>query len=401
MSRAEYRSTTLSMVERHCLHALELYEAGVPRDRSVFHRGTAAHAMLQSAGEEAEKLGRQLAEHERGILANGLLVALTTHGRDFEGDPEPPLPELPAAEGIELAMRFLEENGDPRGAFEVGYAMDRDGKPCAYDQAWYRAILDHEAVEEVDGGLQTALVITDYKSFWSAGPELLKSRQIKGQAVLAWLHGRADDVDEIRLRIANLQSGGFYTETIYVRHESGTEMLERWRDELLAFVEGIEKERQAGGGFAARTGPNCYGCPYAAGQCVVFRDMLAREELPETAEDRARLFAVVDQRRNQLFAVCKADSDGGAVAVDGKALGTFAVEQAVLAEGAHAELAAEWEGKNGDVSSLLYGLKLGSGNLKSLARSLFPRDTEAQENWLKGRLTTKVGSRFEWRDDES
>lgn len=397
-ARPEYRSTTLAMVERHCLHALELYETGVPRDRSVFHRGTAAHAMLQAAGEEAEKLDRQLTEDERGVLANGLLVALTTHGRDFEGEPEPPLPEIPVAEGIELALRWLDENGDPRGAFEVGYAMDRDGKPCDYGKAWYRAILDHECIEEVDGGLQTALIITDYKSYWSADASLLKSRQIKGQAVLAWLHGRAEGVDEIRLRIANLQSGGFYTETIYIQHESGAELLERWRDELLAFVEGIEKERTAAGGFTPRPGPNCYGCPYARGQCQAFREMLALEDLPETPEDRARLFAVVDARRQQLMSVCKADADGGPIAVDGRQLGTFATETATPAEGAHAALAAEWVESNGDVSSLLYGLKIGSGNLKALARSLCPRDTEAQAAWLEGRLTTKTGSKFEWRE---
>ena len=392
-----YRSTTLRLVERHCPAALGFYEQGAPADYSMTERGTAAHHVLQEAGERADQLDRALTEDERHALASEVVVRLTTEGRSFDGQPEPPLSLQMAREGAELAVEWLAEHNERPGQYELALAIDKEGKGVPYDspKAWYRGILDTVFTEEY---LERVLVIRDYKSFYSAGEALLHGVQMQGQAVLAVGNGlHLDDYDVLRLEIGNLRTRVIHKHDVYLRHSSGEETLRRWRLHLVRLTAGLEKVRRPDGSFPASPGPCCAGCPYL-GNCEDARRYYDGEGLPATKTERARALAVVEARREQIREACKADCDNGPVSVDGKLLGFHVTDTETPDDMIGMTLETEWKKRGGNVAGLIYAMKPTTEGLRSVARQLFPGDREAQEQWLKPMLTTKPRTEFGFRD---
>lgn len=391
-----YRSTTLRLVERHCPKALQFYEENTPADYSATERGTAAHHVLQDAGTRADQLDRALTEDERHALASEVVAKLTTEGRSFDGSPEPPLSLQMAREGAELAVEWLAEHGERPGQYELPLAIDAQGKGVPYDspKAWYRGILDTTFYEEL---LERVLVVRDYKSYYSAGEALLHGVQMRGQAVLAVANGLAEDCDVLRLEIGNLRTRIIHSHELYLRHTSGEEALRRWRLHLVRLVSGLEKVRKRDGGFPAAPGPCCAGCPYL-GNCDAARAYYDGEGLPDSKADRARALAVVEARREQIRDACKADCDNGHVSVDGKLLGFHVQTTETPDELIGMTLETEWRKKGGDTAGLIYAMKPTAYSVRSVARRLFPKDTAAQEAWVKQFLTTKPRTTFGFRD---
>jgi hypothetical protein len=391
------RSTTLRMMERHCAHALELYEHGHRGDTSATEAGTAAHSLIHAAGMEADRLDRALTESERHDLARAVMVKLTTEGRSFDGVPEPPL-SLPSVQrGLALALDWIAEHGEQAGEYELPLAMNMHGKAVPYGPgAWYRGVLDHTHVESQ---LEIVRVLRDYKSYYSAGYPELRGIQLRGQAVLADANGLLDDCDELRLEVANLQTKAIVSEVLYLRHATGRETLDRWRLNLVRIIEGLERQRGPNGELPASPGPRCHGCPFI-GICEAAGEYLASEGLPPTKEERARLYGVLEARRKQVRNALKGDAATMPVEVEGKILGFHSELVHKPAELIGQRLASEWAGSGGDAPGLIYALKLTGANLRAVAKRLFPKQREEQEAWLKPLLRPAWRTKFDWRNVE-
>jgi hypothetical protein len=303
---------------------------------------------------------------------------------------------LPAVQaGLDLALEWLAEHGEQGGRFEVPLAMDRDGKAAPYGPgAWYRGVLDHVHVEEV---LEREYVIRDYKSYWSAGYAELRGIQLRGQAVLAYANGMLDGCDTLRLEIANLRTKSIVSETLYLRHETGPATLTRWRLNLVRLIEGLERARTPDGGLPASPGPRCHGCPYI-GVCEAAGAYLDAEGLPKTRQERARLYGVLEARREQVREAVKADTNTEPTEIEGKILGFNSVGVRKAGELIGQQLASAWAGAGGDAPGLIYAMKPTSTNLTNVAKALHPKEKELQEEFLAPLLVPAWKTEFGWRN---
>ena len=140
-----WRSTTLGLAEKHCPRTLDFYEAGAPYDRSQFAVGTAAHAVLEDLGKASAARQRYFHfEEDYRDIVQETCRRLIEEGRDFEGEPEPPLPSDAVWAGRDLALSYVDERPMPPDAkYEVGLAVNRQWQLCPYDAgAWLRCRID-------------------------------------------------------------------------------------------------------------------------------------------------------------------------------------------------------------------------------------------------------------------
>lgn len=369
------RSTYLKLAERHCGYAVFLLRQGVEADWSQTQRGTAAHAMLQAAGEAANHHDRALTPAERHRMGRELVARLTTKGRKFDGVPEAPL-YLPAVrEGVALALDWLDLFGEPEGEFELPLGMTPDGKPSAYKAGWYVGILDHVREEETE--LARTLVHRDYKTFWSASEQLLHSTQVRGQAVLLHANGRTEGFDEIRMEIANMRTKQVFSETVTLGDGGDQWMLDEWRQDIVAQSRALEGVQEPS------PGPRCMDCPFLAA-CPGGADYLGRKGLGDSTEERVRELGVLEARRKQLRAALKEELGGRSIVVDGMECGFVAKEIRAPRDDLDAinELLSAWTGAGGNVEGLLYAAGLGVGQLENIGKVLYAKDKEGREDLM-------------------
>jgi hypothetical protein len=391
-----YRSTSMRLASEHCPRALDHLEVGTPYDRRQYAAGVAAHAVLQAVGEATNRAGGQLSPAELERVAGETAARLIATGRSFDGEAEPPLPADDTWLGRDLALDWIASHPiEPGAAYETGLGASPTWQPVPYDSplARYRGILDVRLVAD-DGDEESAwrtVVVRDFKSSWAAGEGELDQLQFRGYAVLAWLH--EPDVAVIRLELANLRTRKVFTREIQV-DEDGRSLLRRWRDDLQATMDALDGMSDSGGRPAV-PGRGCAGCPYL-GRCEAAREFFVAGDVPATAEARARTYAVLDARREQLGELLRADSDEAPVDIGDALVGTVGREQRCAAPEATAVLWDTWQRWGGDAPGLLRALAPSFGSLEHAVRVLYPErgDKLLREDLLDQLVDTEVKRRF-------
>lgn len=375
-----YRSTILNLLDRHCPRALDFAEAGTFRETDLFQPGIAAHAILQAIGEHGPN-----ADHRE--IADAVARQLVTVGRSFDGNPEPPMSPAAATAGRDIALRYLATHVMPVSAkYELGLAVNSKWEPVPYGSkdAYYQAILDVlETLEtESDDGYPIFTVTaTDWKSAWPTDASELETIQLKGQAALVWAH--YPSATSVVRSVVNLRTGARYSEET-VMDEDGAAVVAGWRADIGHAVAAAEV-RQADGKRTARPGAGCMGCPYLA---------ICPDSIPvsgDTPEQMAMEWMVYKAHVEALTPKLKALAEESAIVTTGGTVGYYEkTKRDILPEAARA-IASDWFlGAATDAEAgLLTALKLGSGNVDSVAKTLHPFD-RSDTAWKEKRAALMV-----------
>jgi hypothetical protein len=344
-----WRSTTLGLAEKHCPRALDFYESGAPYDRDVFAVGVAAHAVLESIGLASVAAGRYLEPEEAEAASRAVCEDMIANGRDFEGEPEPPLPSAAVWAGRDLAIAFQREIPLPYDfKYEHGLAVNRDWQLCPYGpEAWLRARIDSHGTELAswmdEGDNWPTLVVDDYKSSWASDERELDSIQRKVQALLSWrAWGEGHEV--LKLRIVNLRQRRTFETTILPNTPEGAAVMERWRLDVESEIKAREVQVGRDGRRPASPGARCLGCPYIA-QCDAARETLpllfSSDDPVQIATAYALAVAVVGRFKGPL----KQATAEGPIEIDGALVGAVPKEIRILKPAAPEKLAALWAKK--------------------------------------------------------
>lgn len=397
MNCATYSSTLLNTAARHCPRAMQFQETGEPYDRRPFEVGIAAHACLEAVGNAANEDGSEVGDERAAGVSLVCAEALIGIGRSYQGKPEPPLSPDAVFAGRELALNWLaREPMQPGGRFEVGIAVDRHWRVVPYydERAWLRGILDVVRVgaREDEESSAAFVVVRDYKSAWSAGEDELLTLQRKIQACLAWATWGAD-AQAIRLEVVNLRTLRCHAAEYWPT--DGDVTLDEWRREIEVALLAYDSMRSAPGGLPAIVGGGCYGCPWAM-RCEAFREFVGQTGIPESSEERAKLFVAAEVLREALKPALKADSELAAIPVPGGVVGTVGLETRDLVPDAYSTLWREWSQRGGDALGFARAIALTTGNAESLAKVLYPsrKELDARRHMLSEVLTTKIERRF-------
>lgn len=293
MKNKTHRSSTAKLFNSSCPKALEYYENNVIFDRDIFQPGIVAHAIAQRFGE----LNIDLDNFEQmEQVADAVVKVCISEGRSFDGIMEPPIKPDHAFSGKEIAMTYFMNAGfiPDNGHYENGLGMKSNGEPCAYDDAECRwqAVLDCQYMETIEDENYTvdAAVVCDYKSAFPTKAEELDTIQLRGQAVLAWVHN--PDVQAIVQEVVNLRTWATHRRIILLDDE-GQKMLSRWRNEILLTCQAMDTTRDA------RPGAGCLTCFYSSGcdDCL--------PEYSVDTNDTAIEFVKLETRRKDLIKVLK------------------------------------------------------------------------------------------------
>jgi hypothetical protein len=400
-----HRSTTLKMAARYCNRALDYYDARAPYDRQGFAVGVAAHAVLQDiANHRGEDIRRTAEETVR---------SLTTLGRAFDGEPEPPMHIDAAIAGRDIALGYLATNTIPLTAKpEIGIAVNRAWKPVPYrsPDAHYRNILDVidtiESDDEEMGGA-TGICVTDYKTAWSTDAAELETVQLRGQAATAAAHH--PDVSFIRREVINLRTGKSYHADTWLDDE-GWASIERWRKDIDLAIEAVEF-RGPDGRRPATPGAGCMGCPYLS-RCDAAVKHFHAQDFHDDPEEMATVYATTLARAKQLEASLKLVVDEAPIEWPGSRVGWVTKQSRILAPDGHravahawfdvpSDRAAEWDANNGAVLGLLKALSPGAGGVANVGKVKHPF-TRGDDGWKEARaalesaaLTTVTERKFE------
>jgi len=384
-----YRPTALKMASRHCPRVLCHLEAGdIGRSPFDFQPGIAAHAVLQAVGEQTNRADRELAAAEVDRVAGAVCQALIERGRTFDGKPEPPLAADAVWSGRDLALLWLALNPPTPGAqYEVGLAVDAQWQPCAYDSphARFRAIVDvlRRDAEGDEEQAWRAITLRDYKSAWPTDETELETLQLRGHAVLAWIHF-GDGVDVIRREVVNLRTrkvyGGDFEHELQMGSAEDLAKLRRWRDDLQATMDSYDRMAELGGGrMPANPGAGCDGCPFLP-RCVEAQDYVERAGAVAaygSPEERARGFAVASAIAAGLKDWLKAETGEAPIDLGNALVGTVGKDGRAASALAYATLYEHWMANGGAlnegaVRGLLKALKLSLSNIEAAGKAIFP-----------------------------
>jgi len=370
-----YRSTILNLLDRHCPRALDFAESGVFRDRELFQAGIAAHAILQAIGEAG-----QSADHR--AIAEGVVRTLVTEGRAFDGIPEPPMSPQQAADGRDIALRYLSNHPMPEAArYEIGLAVDKNWKPIPYasPDAYYKAAIDVlEVIEtEAEDGYPICIVSpTDWKSAWPTDESEVETIQLRGQAALAWAH--YPNATVLLRRAVNLRTGARY-EAETIMDEDGAVAVAGWRADIAHAIAAAEV-RGTDGRRPARPGSGCMGCPYLA---------ICPESIPAigiTPQELALEWMSIEARRSAILPMLKSMAGEEEIVTSGGTVGySEKAKNVLLPDGPRAIANAWFNGAPTDAEvGILTALKLGSSQVDAIAKVLHPFD-RANPDWKSNR----------------
>ncbi len=398
------RSTTLSLVADTCLRALDHYEAGDPYDRDIFSTGIAAHAVLQVLAGRPSLTGDGIA-----LMADHVVLELSTKGRSFDGVAEPPLPVEACIAGRDLALAWLEQHPIPPGAVaELGMAVNSEWGFVDYadPDAHYKAILDlkYLEVQEDEESAATVVVAEDFKSSWRAREDHLDSIQMKGQAVLA---AKAHpEADAVKIVIANLRTRQRYERTIWL-DEEGWKVLDGWENDIDLAIAATEF-RGPDGKRPASPGAGCLGCPYLS-RCEPARAILRGTVLESGPEGVALRYAVAKAMVEELGPRLQDHTAEAPIKIAGGLVGYQPKERREAVDNVEATLAHiwfgvtpeeeyTWDAQNGTTLGLLRALDPGVGSLTGAASALSPR---SEPDWKTKRgelidqlIKTGIGPSF-------
>lgn len=380
MIRKSYSPTAIAQFVA-CPKRLDFYQQRPEAWRDQFYVGLAAHAFIEHAGLATRKKEEPLDEPERREVFSRVFQLLATTGRSGEAVPFPP---DAIEEGQSLAMDYLLTEGVSTTAnYEMSAAFDPKWKVVPFDSDSRRFRLVFDLVDSIDvdmgESIERVVRVVDFKTAWSAGEDLLDSFQMRAQCMAAtYLYGH--DCDKVEVTIYNLRKGRGYTRTIIPSHEA--DLIDGYREQLEALFDAADTMADKGP-RPARPGPSCMTCPFLL-QCDEAMAVLRTMGVPETRDERVRLLAVAQTAVERMTAVLKAEvSEGGSVELDGWTLGFHASPKTECSAEQGKTILEAWEGHGGDARGLIEAMKgFGSTQVQAIARRLFPRKKQLQQEWM-------------------
>jgi hypothetical protein len=355
----------IGLAERHCNKALDHADAGTPYKRSIFGAGTAAHHVLQAVGEHENREQRPLERHEYEAVAADVLRRLVSEGRTYEGHKEPPINAASAAQGMDLALEYLDFYPLPSGAeFERGLAVDADWQPVDdWHGRWFGCIVDAIYETEDFATEARAVVVVDYKTSWQAGRDELETLQRKAQACCAIAHH--PDVDEVWLEIHNLRTQAIHRKTVPV----DSPVIARWRLEVQTVIGALDN-----GPRIATPGAGCHGCPYLLA-CEEALDYFERSDVifeHGGTVERARAFAVAGAMVGKLRGEIKRNAESEPIDIGDSLVGYVKQERRKPVPDAGRLLWDKWQSRNGTVDGLMKAMNIGKSQIEATAKVLWP-----------------------------
>lgn len=324
-----YSPTSLTLFERCCPHAYNLYQQGKqegilgekefevegpgPAEIGIaFHAIVHAAALATKAGEDPD-------------------VAMKAHAVALGGKIAPDR----VNDGYELAKQFVEWwQFNTAWGFEHGMAFDKNWKPADWKDCRFRMVFDAVGMQVMEhewfGELNVA-VAQDYKTGWAVREDELQSVQM--DFLLQALQVKYPDADAYRLDIVAVRFGQVFRK-LYVK-EDEENFAELWnRKKRLELY--VQMADNADG--TPRYGYGCSRCNFTE-ICGAFQKRLAQiremtgneTDLRRDPVEMARDSAVLATRSKEIEAILRviAEKDGP-IAVDGMLLGYHPEEKRAL-----------------------------------------------------------------------
>ena len=351
-----YHPTTISMHYNHCPHAVTLWKMKMPYDRSVFHTGVIAHAILEEIGKNPQE--------EPRVIADKVVEKYCSSGRSYDGNPEPPAPFKDAIEGASLALdwhsRYPVPNG-PHIYHEHPFAFDQDWNEVGYydTTARFRTLLDVVEIHDQDN-TRTA-IIRDYKTSWVATADELDSFQRRCQAVVVWL---VYQPDIIVLEISNLRLKWNFRRELIVNEEANT--LQKWMDEITLAIKTLDNELKPNPGIG------CINCPYSP-KCDHFDKMYKADDVMK------RYIAAKEVVSKLEPQIRKAAKNQPPKAMSLGKVGYAKKERKKVLPTAQATLVQKWKEQDGTVDELFQQLDLGVRTIEKIARIVTNNKKDREE----------------------
>jgi len=387
MKTKTHRSSSAKIFNNNCPKALEYMENNAPFDRDIFQAGIVAHAVAQKFGE----LKVNLEDFDKMTeIANAVVKICMTEGRAFDGIHEPPIKPDSAFLGKEIALDYFRGNGSlPNdGKYERGIGMTDKGAPCDYEaqECRWKAILDLTYPELIEDENYTvdAIVVRDYKSAFPTNAAELDTIQMRGQAVLTWLHNPGTQA--IVQEVVNLQTWGTHRNIILLDDE-GEALLNTWKTEILMLCGAMDVTREA------RPGAGCLNCWYSAAcdDCL--------EQYSKHPKDEAVALATLEAQRKDLIKALKAHTAESAIEVHGGYVGFRKQTKRVASDNAAALLVEHFFMDDTDDHpmdrALLKSINLTGGNVNAFIKAFYPDKNDAAREDIEAEcLIEKHESRF-------
>jgi hypothetical protein len=357
-----YHPTTIKMHYNHCPHAVHLWKIGMPYDRSIFHTGVVAHAVLEEIGKNPQE--------EPRVLADKIVEQYCSKGRAYDGNPEPPAPFTDAIEGSQLALNWHARYPVPNGkgiTHEHPFAFDEDWNEVDYydKTARFRTLLDVVEINDEDD--QRTAIIRDYKTSWVATADELDTFQRKCQAVVVWLRY---EPDIIILEISNLRLRCNFQKEIIVRDY--TETLNKWLDEITLAIKTLDNNLNPNPGIG------CIGCPYSP-KCSHFNSMYKSEDVIKRYIAAKEIVAKLEPQ------IRKASKNKPPQTMTLGKIGYAKKERKKVQPHAAAKIIQEWKNQDGTIEELFQQLDLGVRTVEKIAKSLTNNKQDRED--LLSRLT--------------
>jgi len=367
--RRHYHPTDLQFASRHCGYALTLREQGVPYDRRPFETGIAAHACLEHIARVGRKDGATLTDLGAAVVTRDVCERLISHGREWDGKPEPPLTPDAVWAGRKLALDWH--------AFEpVSHLADVE-VPLSYKAL--ACIADYmERIEYADEeGACNRLIVRDYKSAWSTDAGELDTIQRKAQAVCATGSAIADDVEALQLEVVNLRTRQKFVREVWL-DATGREEIAGWYAEIEATIRALEAAKDDNGDRPAVAGVHCTGCPFVM-RCeaaVAFAEACDADTSPSCL---AMQYVALTEKREFIARLLKHATDEEAVEVPGGVVGYQAQPRRILTRGGEIALVDEWSAGRGDLAGFVAAADLTVSNAEAIAKVLYPAKADKQD----------------------
>lgn len=344
--------THIKLKENHCGYAVELALQNQPRDKSIFQVGVAAHAVLEAIGKAKAKT-----TEEQKSIANTTAYELATKGREYDGNPEPPMTMQQAIEGMHIALNYVNSNPMPDDAMhEEPFAYTNKWEETEYEakDAAFKTLIDYieigENIDE-DGEIEHYAIVRDYKSSWHITTDMLDNLQRRAQAIVVYL--RYPHLDTIKLQVHGLRNFKKIERVIYVQHEHDT--LLKWRDDIDLAIKMLQAPQTPSPGMG------CYNCPYTL-QC--------QYSIPDEKKTIAEQYAIHHGKTKELEKKLKAMTKEGCIYVDEHQIGYTPKTRSVTVPNALKKLYLIWTVNNGTTDAFMNMLKLTATDAKKILKQL-------------------------------
>lgn len=385
----KYSNSKTYLFNKNCPYALECYEKKVEIDRGVFHGGIASHAILQAIGEA--NIPYTDFDSMKAI-ADKTVEILITEGRTFQKNHEPPLPPDDAFAGRDIVLRFLKyvDSIPPNADFELGLGMTATGEPSGFfdEQTRWRAILDvqYPTIVEDETYQAQSVVVRDYKTSWQTSKDELDTIQMRGCAVLSWLHCDKEKTQAIVQEVINLRTWQNYRNVIILNDE-GIAQLKQWRDDLLLTCTAMDKTRQP------RPGAGCIDCNYnlSCEHCLTY---YKKDEI-----NQAVLYATLEAMKKATMKIMKKRVEEEPIEVPGGIIEFRQVKKNGLSEEAVQKIVEHWYMADAEEHSseraLLRGMEMTATNVTKLIEAMYPeKDDIARAELFEQCFAPYYESRF-------